>query len=240
MHTCIPHVYGMCIACTQVQSAIERAAAERARAEALAAAHAAAHAHGREWVHAAAAELSLATAGLPAAAAAAGGGGGGGSARPAPAPPPRAMSTGVGALVDVWLSAARPRLVVWDFDRTVLRTHAFGEKVKVGQVARRWRDDVCDLQLFTAFVAEARRRGIGVGIASYGRQPVIAEYMRHMLAPSTSTFTPSNIVTPSAFGYDDGTALPEGKPQMLSLLCQVMCMACSNVHPMHACTRASG
>jgi len=112
------------------------------------------------------------------------------------------METGRSAhLVSHWF-ATRPRLIVWDFDRTILRTHAFGEGVEVAQVAHRWQSDMCDAALFRAFVETAQAQGVDIGIASYGRRDVIHEYMRHVFAGAeTAPFgVETNIITPQLLG----------------------------------------
>ena len=83
-----------------------------------------------------------------------------------------------------WFSG-KPRLVVWDFDLTILNCHAFGEGVEVAHVAGRWQADVRDADLFRAFVDTAQVLGISVGIASYGRREVIAEYMDQIFAQAS-------------------------------------------------------
>ena len=121
-------------------------------------------------------------------------------------------------IVDRWMSG-RPKLLVWDFDLTILNTHAFSEGVEVDEVADRWQEDIADVELFRAFVSAALAQNATVGIASYGRREVIAEYMRHVFADNCP-FNGDNIVTPQALGLPDGTSVPAGKPQMLELLCQ--------------------
>jgi hypothetical protein len=82
-------------------------------------------------------------------------------------------------LVERWFAALRPKLVVWDFDLTILNTHAFGEGVEVEQVPHRWHADVLDVDLMRAFVGAATSKGVAVGIASFGRQEVrIANHER--------------------------------------------------------------
>ena len=120
-----------------------------------------------------------------------------------------------------WFSG-QPRLVVWDFDLTILNCHAFGEGVEVAQVAGRWQADVRDADLFRAFVDTAQALGVSVGIASYGRREVIAEYMDQIFAGRDPVpfSVVTNIVTPAALGLPDGTSVPSGKSQMLKLLCE--------------------
>ena len=110
---------------------------------------------------------------------------------------------GVGALVGYWLSTLRPRLVVWDFDQTVLRIHAYAEGVRAAEVGGRWREDVADLELISTFVRTAHREGCHVAIASFGSREVICEYMRHLESEAgvRGAFSEANIVTPSALGY---------------------------------------
>ena len=80
---------------------------------------------------------------------------------------------------------------MWDFDLTILRTHAFGEGVEVAEVAQRWESDVRDVDVFRAFVETAQEQGVALGIASYGRQEVIHEYMRQIFRQVWSGAVPT-------------------------------------------------
>ena len=126
-------------------------------------------------------------------------------------------------MIDQWL--ARPStgppcsLVVWDFDKTVLRIHAFGRRIEPEQVAARWERDIADKDLFIQFVTTARSRGIHVGIASFGRAEVVQAYMHEIFREHGGpVFSPDLIVTPTALGARDGTSVFDGKPRMLQLL----------------------
>ena len=131
----------------------------------------------------------------------------------------RFLSVDMPALVDQWLDCGF-QAVAWDFDRTVMRIHAFARGVKVEEVAARWRDDVADLEFFRAMVLGARQRGMRVGIASFGRRPVVLEYLRHMFADEPGVFTEANVLTPGALpGCHDGMEGKGGKPMLLELLC---------------------
>jgi hypothetical protein len=124
------------------------------------------------------------------------------------------------ALVNQWLDCGF-EAVAWDFDRTVMRIHAFARGVKVEEVAERWREDVADLELFRAMVLGASQRGMRVGIASFGRRPVVLEYLRHMFADMPGLFTEANVLTPGALpGFHDGMDVKGGKPMLLELLCR--------------------
>ena len=68
------------------------------------------------------------------------------------------------SLVAGWLSGlAQNSLIVWDFDQTVLKIHAFGEGIEPEEVPGRWKHDVADLELFRAFVLSAAQKGVNVG-----------------------------------------------------------------------------
>jgi hypothetical protein len=115
----------------------------------------------------------------------------------------------------VWLGGAR--LVVWDFDNTILRGFARPDH----EVAARWREDVADANLFRAFVLQAHEMGVGVGIASFQEAEVIGEYLDHIVP---GAFRPQDIVTsgslvdekPQALGLPDNI---DNKVRMLDLLC---------------------
>ena len=116
-----------------------------------------------------------------------------------------------------WLGGAS--LVVWDFDMTILKIHAFGDEIEPHEVAARWREDVADAKLLRAFVNQARESGVGVGIASYGRADVIDAYLQHIVP---GAFRAQDIVTSGSLGLPDitdGMAVPNGKVLMLDLLC---------------------
>ena len=131
----------------------------------------------------------------------------------------RFLSVDMPALVNQWLDCGF-EAVAWDFDRTVMRIHAFARGVKVEEVAERWREDVADLEFFRAMVLGASQRGMRVGIASFGRRPVVLEYLRHMFADMPGLFTEANVLTPGALpGFHDGMDVKGGKPMLLELLC---------------------
>ena len=132
------------------------------------------------------------------------------------------MRVDMPALVERLLAApTQPTsLVVWDFDKTVLRIHAFGRGVRVREVAERWEQDVADLSFFRAMVRAAKAAGARVGIASFGRREVVLEYMRHILSDEPGCFTAENVLTPGALpGCHDGSDVVNGKPLLLDLLC---------------------
>ena len=123
----------------------------------------------------------------------------------------------LGNVAAAWLGGTR--LVVWDFDMTILKIHAFGEEVEPHQVKARWSEDVADAELLRAFVNKARELGVGVGIASFGRAEVIGEYLQHILP---GAFRQQDILTSGSLGLPDitdGMAVPNGKVLMLKLLC---------------------
>lgn len=74
----------------------------------------------------------------------------------------------------------RVRLVVWDFDLTIMHIHAYGSRVTVSDVtsgARVLADDFEDLPMFTALVRHLVDAGFLVAVASFGSYPVIQAYM---------------------------------------------------------------
>ena len=73
-------------------------------------------------------------------------------------------------LCDKWLTG-NIKLVAWDFDNTILKIHAYKEKIEPHQVAGRWRSDVCDLPLVRIFVRRARMKNL----AEYRREKREAE-----------------------------------------------------------------
>lgn len=64
--------------------------------------------------------------------------------------------------------------VVWDFDKTILRIHAYGSRIMADAVAGRDLDsDFKNLEFFTTLVHRLVDVGIDVQVASYGRNDVI-------------------------------------------------------------------
>ena len=114
-------------------------------------------------------------------------------------------------LADKWLTASPTSMVVWDFDKTVLRIHAFGRGVRPEQVAERWERDIADKDFFIKFVRAAEARGIQVGVASFGRAEVVQTYMREIFRSNGGpAFSPDLVVTPAALGARDGTSVRNG------------------------------
>ena len=70
------------------------------------------------------------------------------------------------------------RLVVWDFDLTILSVHSWTENIKPEDFASRdVREDVADIEFFQKFVCRALERDVKVAVASFGRYEVIQAYL---------------------------------------------------------------
>ena len=112
------------------------------------------------------------------------------------------------------------RLVVFDFDLTVLRIHSWGERVRPEDVEHRDLDeDVADLAFFRAFVLALENAGVRVAIASFGQYEVIQKYMDLTFGRGQTVFGRKNVSTPSAVGFRDGSSVPGGKvPQLCALV----------------------
>ena len=134
-------------------------------------------------------------------------------------------------LCEAWLSdSASVRMVVWDFDHTVVTINTVREGVGAPDVAQRWHADVYDLALFRMFVKVARQRGVLLGIASFGRVEVILAYVDQILLGTgdEGAFHAANVATPRALGLRDGsTVRPNGKPRLLKLLREHAMMSAS-------------
>lgn len=116
------------------------------------------------------------------------------------------------------------RLVVFDFDLTVLRIHSWGERVRPEDVEHRdLNADVADLAFFRAFVLALVNAGVRVAIASFGQYEVIQKYMDLTFGDGQTVFSRKNVSTPSAVGFRDGTSVPGGKvPQLCALVEDVL------------------
>lgn len=160
-----------------------------------------------------------------------------GSAPPATSAAPPAMTPGstfteaqIQAVVDGGI-----KLVVWDFDKTIMAIHSIGQRITPGAVLGGLRDlnaDFTDLPFFTRIVRRLVDRGVGVAIASFGRYDVIQAYMDlafGVVAPGGGAsapldaddppppryFTRDNVSTPSVVGGMDGYVPRAGKTAQL-------------------------
>jgi hypothetical protein len=144
-------------------------------------------------------------------------------AAPAPAPAPDAggVSAGDFRVLSERLCAA-VRMIVLDFDFTVLNIHSFHEKIEEAAVAlRAWADDFVDLELFRGLVADAHAHGIVVAIASFGKYETIQAYMDQVFpAGHPHAFTRATISTPSSVHGKDGYSVESGKNKQIRKLCE--------------------
>lgn len=110
----------------------------------------------------------------------------------------------------------RPKLIVWDFDLTVLSIHSWVAGIRPKDVANRTLyEDVADLAFFRHFVQRALEQGFAVAVASFGQYEVIQAYMDRIMG--RGVFNRENIATPSKFGSRDGCTLRGGKVPMLKV-----------------------
>jgi len=120
------------------------------------------------------------------------------------------------------------KVVVWDFDLTILSIHSFGERIAPAAVAvRSMEADFRDLAFFRRVVSELRSRSIDVAVASFGRYDVIQAYMDRIFEDASvdssigsRVFDRANILTPSTVGLPDGCSMPGGKNTLLQHICE--------------------
>ena len=128
------------------------------------------------------------------------------------------------------------RLVIWDFDDTILRIHACGLLISPAAAAvRPLEGDVADLPFFRSCVDAVVAHGHLVAVASFGHYAVIQAYMDRIcpgrfscvcrsrqLGPLCVLTPPpnrrSNISTPTEVGIPDGFEVPAGKVLQLEKL----------------------
>ncbi len=66
------------------------------------------------------------------------------------------------------------KLVIWDFDLTLLRIHSHEKRIRPDFVASRdMNRDFCDLPFLSALLQELRAANIAIAIASFGTYEVI-------------------------------------------------------------------
>lgn len=115
------------------------------------------------------------------------------------------------------------RLVVWDFDLTLLSIHSFALRLTAADVAvRNLQSDFYALDFYVSLVRRLVDAGVGVAIASFGRGEVIRAYMDRVFIVGADSvqniFVGSNICTPATIGGVDGWAQPRGKNALLEHL----------------------
>jgi hypothetical protein len=106
------------------------------------------------------------------------------------------------------------KLIVFDFDFTILKIHSFAQRITAEQVATRdLESDFKDLSFFQSLVSEARTHSIEIAVASFGRFPVIKAYMQRAFPCQEAEV---DILTPGCFeNCRDGQSMENGKNQML-------------------------
>jgi len=115
------------------------------------------------------------------------------------------------------LAAGGVKLVVLDFDQTVLRIHSFSEGISEEEVALRDLEaDFANLEFFQALVIAAKQRNITIAVASFGVFEVIRAYLSRACGPDV--WNRENICTPGAVGSRDGCALIDGKNTQIETL----------------------
>lgn len=115
----------------------------------------------------------------------------------------------------------RVKIIVVDFDQTVLKIHSFHERIAAKDVPRRnWRKDFVDADLFVKLVGDAKEAGIPVVVASFGVYETIQAYMNQLFPEGTPlAFTRETISTPSTVGSMDGWSVESGKNKQITKLC---------------------
>ena len=121
----------------------------------------------------------------------------------------------------------RIKLVVWDFDMTILRIHSFAKRISALDVPRRdYERDCADANFFRAFLREMKEKSIKVAIASFGKREVIETYLKCLvdgkkgdedLAEYAFNEKKKSIVTPNDVGGTDGCSMKD-KSRMLDAL----------------------
>lgn len=125
------------------------------------------------------------------------------------------------------------RLVVFDFDHTILKIHSYYERVTIAEVKHRWESDFAHVGLLQQFVDLAAQRNIECGIASYGNPRLILEYMHYALLRSPFNgsntlgheplaFSPTSSSSSSSLSASSGLVAARrlSKTEMLALLRQ--------------------
>ena len=121
------------------------------------------------------------------------------------------------------------KAVVWDWDKTVLRIHSWGQRIRPEDVTAGHRDgDYADGACFQTLVRNLVAGGYQVYIASFGSFEVIKAYTDRMFG-TASPFNRATISTPSALEvydadgrrveYKDGTKVAEQKLPQLEKIC---------------------
>lgn len=111
------------------------------------------------------------------------------------------------------------KLVVWDFDLTLLAIHSYHRRITPEQVstgARNIEDDFADVATFRSLACHlVEKEGVAVAIASFGKYETVQAYMDAVFGSGQQHFTRDNISTPSLIGLPDGCSVAGGKNRQL-------------------------
>lgn len=104
------------------------------------------------------------------------------------------------------------KVLAVDFDLTVVRFHTYGNGLRsVAALAAVGGPQLSHYASGTIFPFLVRSGAIPVYIVSYGVREVILEYMRAV----DPAFPADRVITPSAFGFPDGSEMLDNKKMML-------------------------
>lgn len=102
-------------------------------------------------------------------------------------------------------------LWIWDFDKTILKIHAYHDKITATEVQRKtWKQferDFADSFHFNDLLTTLQMNDKKFAIASFGTYNVIKAYLER-LTTNVYSFSPKNIVTPLCGNQRYGDKLP--------------------------------
>lgn len=87
----------------------------------------------------------------------------------------------------------KPKLVVFDFDKTLISIHTCGRGININKVTP---EHFTDPEYLKTVLYSLKKKNIPFGIASFGRKHLILEYFRQLLGKKQTLITYDNIKTP--------------------------------------------
>jgi hypothetical protein len=109
------------------------------------------------------------------------------------------------------------RLIVFDFDRTIMKEHMWKKHRDTDLSRIRITDEMfVDIAQFRGFVFALKMRGHNVGVATFGRRDVVDKALHHALGDPHGV----SVRTPADFGYKDGSGILGDKNTHLAALAQ--------------------
>lgn len=118
------------------------------------------------------------------------------------------------------------KLIVFDFDRTIMKEHMWN-KYKSTPISkiRITDEDFVDIGKFRGLVLALRKNGHNAAVATFGRRDVVDKALHHALGEPHGI----SVRTPADFGHKDGSGQLGDKNTQLAELAQRYCVSADQI-----------